>query len=158
MDGLTETEKVRLRFWTEFRRFASARGLTGLRVPTSRHYYEFAVGRTGFRISTTLRVRRDPSGWPPIGVRCELYISHRKSKAAFKKLENEKGKIRRSLRAAGSELEWDPLSKKHACRIVQYRAGSIDQANWPVLFAWLLNRVRAFRRVFRARVQGLDLG
>jgi hypothetical protein len=41
--GLTETERLRRRFWTEFKAIARDGGMVGLREPSTRHYYEFAV-------------------------------------------------------------------------------------------------------------------
>ena len=156
--GLTATERLRRRFWTEFKAFARDGGMVDLREPSTRHYYEFAVGRSEFKVAATLRVRMRASGWPPVGVGCELYISHRESKVAFKNLARQKAKILSLLRVSTDEVEWMPLRKKHACRIIQYHAETVeDPEKWPALFEWLRERVETFRRVFKPLVRKLKL-
>ena len=57
------------------------------------------------------------------------------------------------------QLEWQELPHRRDCRIVQYRAGNIeDRGQWPDQHGWLLERLEAFRRTFSERVRALDLG
>jgi hypothetical protein len=121
VSGLTETERLRIQFWTEFRSFARKMTPTPTRKPSSRHSYEFATGHGGFTISLTIRRRR-----PPVGVGCELYITHKHSKAMFQRLRSRQAQIDARV---GSQLDWKELPTKHACRIVQYKVSSVSSMN-----------------------------
>src|SRR5260370_1618109 len=125
----TNAEYLRLQFWTEFKGVAEARGIAGLPGPTPLSQCDVLLGRSGFKVAMTFRVQGNCSGWPPIGVGCELYIDHPDAKTEFGKLETKKNEIEDAL----GKLEWMALPQKDACRIAQYYASPVqDREEWPV--------------------------
>ncbi len=119
------------------------------RKPRPQNWYSLAVGRSRFNLSLTANTRLHRIG-------CELYIRHpRQSKKAFALLLAQKEAIESEL----GPLDWQELPHRRDCRIVQYRAGDIDdRTQWPDQHAWLLERLEAFRRAFADRVRPLELG
>lgn len=146
----TETKLLQLEFWTALREFASEKGSSlSFRKPRPQHWYNLAVGRSGFNIGLNANTKSKE-------LSCELYISGRiAADVAFELLEEQKVDIETEL----GPLEWMPLPKKEACRIVQLKQGDIeDKESWPELLAWCLERAQAFQTAFSSRVQALDLG
>lgn len=66
---LTPTKELQKKFWDNFKSYMEERGTSlSLRKTYPRHWYSFAVGRVGFKISLTVNTRENKVG-------CELYIS-----------------------------------------------------------------------------------
>lgn len=145
----TETKLLQLDFWTKLKEFA-AEEKSGLsfRKPRPQHWYNLAVGRSGFHISLNAKTKLKE-------LTCELYISGKiPADIAFELLVEEKDAIEAEL----GPLDWMPLPNKEACRIVQVKQGDIeDQESWPELLAWCLERAQSFHDAFTARVAELDL-
>jgi hypothetical protein len=150
-DEPTETKLLQREFWHGVREYAREKGSAiSFRKPHPQSWYNLAVGRNGFHISLTARVIRKELG-------CELYISGRIGDAnlALKLLETQKGQIESKL----GELDWQPLRHAKACRIIDRRAGDIEDRNaWPELISWCVNRAEAFHATFSPIVQVLELG
>ena len=145
--GYTYAEGVREDFWTEFATFAAPLGKR-MHLPEPRpwFFYRIPVGRTGFELSLTIRVRGP--------ARCELYISHQKAKRAFRRLRLKEAVIKRRL----GSLKWEFLPGRHACRIAEYYLVDINQRkNWPGLLRRFRTRAQAFHSVFTPLVANLDL-
>jgi hypothetical protein len=145
----TETKLLQLEFWTALRDHAAEqKSLLSFRKPRPQHWYNLAVGRSGFNIGLNAKTKSKE-------LSCELYISGRTAAdLAFELLEEQKDEIESEL----GSLEWMALPKKEACRIVQLKQGDIeDQESWPGLLAWCLERAEAFHKTFHPRVQALDL-
>lgn len=145
----TETKLLQLEFWTALRDYAAEQesGLS-FRKPRPQHWYNLAVGRSGFNLGLNANTKSKE-------LSCELYISGRTAAdRAFELLEDQKEEIEEEL----GPLEWMPLPEKEACRIVQAKEGDIeDQEAWPDLLSWCLNRAEAFHECFHPRVQALAL-
>jgi Domain of unknown function (DUF4268) len=145
----TETKLLQRDFWTALKDYAGDKGShLSFRKPRPQHWYNLAVGRSGFQIGLNAKtVVKEVS--------CELYISGKVSAdLAFALLEEQQEEIEKEL----GPLEWMPLPKKSACRIIQRKQGDIeDQDSWPDLLAWCLERAEAFHAAFSPRVQSLDL-
>lgn len=145
----TETKLLQREFWSALREYATEKqSHLSFRKPRPQHWYNLAVGRSGFQIGLNAKtVVKEVS--------CELYISGRvAADAAFELLEEQKEEIEKEL----GQLEWMPLPKKGACRIVQRKKGDIeDRDNWPELLAWCLERAESFQAAFSSRVPALDL-
>ena len=153
---LTYTEKQRLRFWTEFTRYAARKhGSLRLGKPSSRYYCHAGIRRSGFVISLNILFHRDP-----VGLSCELYMSHSNAKAAFEKLKLKKAAIDRELGhpRRWRKLDWLPLRNRKSCRIIQRRPAYLERmGTWPPLFDELLRRGERFQKVFGRRVRSLAL-
>jgi Domain of unknown function (DUF4268) len=146
--ALTETRQMQLEFWTEFGQYlADQKSFLNRRKPLPRHWYTFALGRTGFDLSLTIVSRENQLG-------CELYIKHEHSKLAFQLLREQKDEIETELGA----LDWRERPGKHVCRVIQYTDGSLEpQSGWPQLHAHLRERAERFHQVLGPRIQKLSL-
>jgi hypothetical protein len=148
--GLSYSEQLHLQFWSEFLEFVRTRRTRlDLPRPSGRQWYRISVGRAGFELSFTVRLRGP--------ARCELYIHHRKAQSAFEQLEAKRPYIERRL---GSNLTWEKPGHKggHACRIGEYHSASVDdKRTWRELFGWFAQRARMFHSVFVPLIRRLDL-
>jgi hypothetical protein len=146
---LSEVKGLQLEFWRTFREHlqASSTSFRG-RTPRPEHWYDFAIGRSGFNLSLTVNTQKKRIG-------CELFISHGEAKRAYNTLREDRAQIEQEI---GSKLEWMELPGKNACRIVEYRDGDIrTQEAWPALFEWMKGRLDAFTSAFGERVRALAL-
>lgn len=147
---MSGVKALQLDFWRAFQEYLRAyearfRG----RTPRPEHWYDFAIGRSGFNLSLSVNTQKKCVG-------CELYISHKEAKLAYSLLKKQQQQIEEAI---GPELDWRELPNRNACRIVEYRAGDIlVRKNWPDLFEWLANRLDAFNSTFAERVRLLPLG
>jgi len=140
---------LQLEFWRAFQEYLHTSGskFRG-RTPRPEHWYDFAIGRSGFNLSLTVNTQKKRLG-------CELYISHDGAKLAYSFLREQQQQIEEAI---GATLHWMELPGRNACRIVEYRDGDIHmRERWADLFQWLRGRLEAFDSVFGERVHGLVL-
>jgi Domain of unknown function (DUF4268) len=118
-----------------------------IRRPNRHHWFNFPIGRTGFRIGTAISTEHE---WIRVG----LNIRHDADKAAFDKLFDQKAQIETEF---GETLDWQRLPGKMASRVTIYRNGSdlADQNHWDEFHAWMLDKMERFRGVFADRVKHL---
>jgi hypothetical protein len=85
----------------------------------------------------------------------ELYIENRHSKLIFNSLLCDKAQIETEF---GEALEWHELPTKRTSRISLFRNGvdPADQAQYPDLHTWMLDKMERFRTVFADRVKSLS--
>lgn len=145
----TPTKQLQQQFWQSLARYIETH-LLPLRPqkPSPQHWCNFALGRSGFHIATTINTREQRVG-------AEIYISHKQqAKEMFRQLEVQKAEIEQAL---GFEMEWLPLPDRDACRIVVFREDSSlqDAAQWPDYCAWLADKVRKLSEVFGPRIKAL---
>jgi Domain of unknown function (DUF4268) len=145
----TETESLRLKFWTRFYEYCQEKGTSfKLRRPTSSHWYGVSVGRVGIFISLTFKVAQQVVG-------CELFLNNDRSKDAFMQMEAQKNEIESEL----GKIEWQaPEENGRRGRIAQFHKGDLgSEEAWPQLFAWLEERAEVFYKVFAPKVKALNL-
>jgi hypothetical protein len=149
---LDERQKGYVAYWTALGTFLADRNAPfKVRVPPPRDYYcSFGnIGQSGFSLNATAGFRDRKLG-------VEIYIGHRLAKIAFDHLEAERKNIETEF---GSALDWQRLNDKKACRIATYRT-DFDPTNnqqWSGQFAWFLEQLNSFVRVFRGRIDALDM-
>lgn len=146
----TETKLLQLEFWKAVReRGEAAGGPLSFRKPRPQHWYNFAVGRSGFHISLNAKTTFAKE------VSCELYIAGRVgADSAFELLKEHQEAIETRL----GPLDWMPLPGKGACRIVQRKEADLEnRETWPELIGWSLERAQVFHSVFSPLVAALDL-
>jgi hypothetical protein len=146
----TETKLLQLEFWKAVREMGEAGGgPLSFRKPRPQHWYNFAVGRSGFSISLNAKTMFSKE------LSCELYISGRVgADLAFELLKEQQQEIEAKL----GPLDWMALPGKGACRIVQRKDADLEnRENWPELIEWSLERAEAFHSVFSPLVTALDL-
>ena len=148
-DGLTETQKTYLKFWTRWREHLAGRK-TSIRPlkPMPQHWALMGIGRSHFGLSLTASIQKRRLG-------CEIYIDGAHANKAFGLLRADQDAIEKVT----GPLVWMPLKGKQTCRIVQFK-GDVDvasDATWPDAHAWLLDRAETLRKAFKRRIKALDL-
>lgn len=145
----SETKLLRQEFWSGLRDYM-LKNKTSVkpRKPHVEHWYDFAIGRSGFHIALTINTLRNT-------LSCELYIEGDKAKDAFKLLLQDKDIIEQEI---GFGLDWRELPEKRDCRVLLVTEGDIRLRNdWNEYFLWFHNRTELFFRAFSNRVKQLIL-
>lgn len=143
----SEVKIDQLNFWRELKEYGGSKKGNGLqfnRNPRAQHWYEFAVGRSGFNIVLTINSIAGRVG-------SEFYIKHDEDKKFFSKLFEYKEEIEKQL---GYPLEWQRLEDKKASRIAVFKDGSIEN-NRQELIEWLYQKACEFYKVFSPRIHNL---
>jgi len=146
---LTPAQELYLNFWTAFHDFLSKRnGTVKPQKPSSDHWGDFAIGRTGFLLRALLSVQADRVG-------LSLIIYHPDAKPHYFLLEQEKEEIEIEI---GESLEWRPLpdNKESQIRILKFNVGLEEEKNWPEIFKWIVEHLETFNKSFRPRIKQLD--
>lgn len=151
---LDDRQKAYMAYWTALGSFlADKHAPFKVSNPAPRDYWcRFgSLARSGFILAATAGFRDQK-----IGV--ELYISSAAcfGKRAFDHLESERATIETEF---GSPLNWQRLNEKKGCRIAVYRIDldPTNQGHWPQQQAWFLDQLERFARVFRSRIDGLEI-
>lgn len=145
-DTLTETKKLQLEYWTEFRRYMEDHpGNVRPTKPLPQSWMAFSAGRADFTTLTTINIQGNwISAW--------LSISGPKAKPFFYLLHEEKEAIEEEF---GEKLDWRerPERIESQVALVLEPADPSDRHDWPRQHAWLRDRLERFRAVFRPRVR-----
>jgi len=148
---VSEIKLDQLRFWQEIQEYANKQPSSPVqlgRTPRPQHWFNIAIGRTGFRLAFTVSSISRRVG-------CEIFMYDEHAKKYFDQLLEKKDSIETDL---GYELEWQRLDDKKGSRIVIYREGLIDNENErQELIEWLYKRAIEFHRVFGSRIQSLHV-
>lgn len=149
--GYSEVKLDQLKFWEELKEYVDKKKDKGLqlsRAPKARHWYDIAVGRSGFKIALSLNSILSRAG-------CEIYIRHDNDKKVIDQLLTQKNDIETQL---GYQLDWQRLPDKMASRIVVYKNGSIEnESERQELIDWLYQRACDFHKVFSPKIQNIHL-
>jgi len=149
---LAARHRASLAYWASFAEYLRKHDASFvIRRPNKDHWFEFPIGRAGVVISATISA----SKFHRIGV--ELYLHRDPMKTGFRQLIEEKDAIEGEF---GEPLEWQELPTKKASRVAVFKQGvdPSDPTSYEELHAWMLDRMRRFRRVFATRVKDLNLG
>ena len=148
-DELTETRKLQLDFWTQFRDAMKATGkISSLRSPRPQYWYDIPLGRSNIHLSLTANTYENR-----IGVR--VYIRGLVADAALKQLEPQREEIEKEI---GAKLDWNPHPEKQDKTIVlRMKADLQNREKWSEYITWLIETALKFREAFSDRVKNLDL-
>ena len=146
---LTQAEQLRTAYWGQFSEYLKAQGsLFHIRRQVWRHWFNFPIGRSGFRIAATISIDKQRAG-------VEVNMRRDADKAAYNKLFAERDKIESEF---GEKLDWQPLIGKQASRIAIYSHLDLaDKTQWAAAQSWMLARMDKFRTVFSDRVKWLPV-
>ncbi len=145
----TETQVRRYEFWTGLREYMlSKKTELKPRGPTFEHWYDLAIGRSGFHISLTIGTQKKTLG-------CELYVDGDSAKEAFRQLLASRAEIEKGI---GETLDWQELPNKQACRIIRVTEADVTRKeSWPEYFEWFRNQAELFYKTFSPRIRQLEL-
>lgn len=139
---VSESRLLKLEFWEKFREFVqSKKAKIKLNKPQPRMFYDIKFGNSQAQISLNVYSKSNQ-------ISCEIYILD--SKELFHALESRKEIIHQEL---NEQLAWLELPQKKASRIRLFHTGNLSNINeWEDYFAWLLNKVEDFQRVFSKHI------
>jgi len=135
--SLTETKLLQLKFWDNFKQYASENNLNlRLRKTNPQHWYDLSFGRTDCHLGLTINSQKKE-------LACEIYIPN--SKETFHQFQEAKEEIDNII----PNLEWMELPTKKASRIKKKRKGDFSNENkWGEYFKWLGNTAIEFQETF----------
>ena len=148
--ALSDTRKLQLDWWTEFRKALLARKvIASAPAAGPRYWFTVALGRTGIHLSNIC----DTYG-NRIGVR--LYMRHKYGgNAALTQLEEQKEEIEAEI---GQPLKWNANpSALDRTILLQRDVDLTDRERWPEHVAWMVEMTEKFRISFGPRVNRLNL-
>jgi len=124
-------------------------GLTKVKSPQGTNWMNLMSPRKGiFLTSSFLQSGK---------LTCELYIDVRpreRNQNIYEAILLQRAQIEKDL---GTELLWDPMEGRQACRVkLEHEAEIGDETGWPILIAWLSKWQVAFTRVLVPIVRSLD--
>jgi hypothetical protein len=148
-EGATPRRQQQLLFWTQLREYAQRRkSVLKFQKPLPQHWTTLAIGRTGFFMIATVNMQDGE-------VSAQLVLSSPRAKAEFRELQKQRAEIEC---LAGLQFEWRELPDRHQSRVDMRRSATPeDQATWPELFAWLVDRLEVIHRVLGPRVKALEI-
>jgi len=148
-EELTETKKLQLKFWTEFRkRLLATNKLPSVQSARPQYWYDVSLGRSGIHLSNILNTYDNR-----IGVR--VYISNKVADAALPQLLDMRKDIEQEI---GIELEWDPNPDNRDKIIALNLNADINQNDkWDEYLSWLIKYTLKFRGTFSNRIRDMDL-
>ena len=148
-EGLSDTKQQQRRYWAAMLdTLAKRESALRIRSPRPQHWQNFSVGRSGFRLASTVNTFAGR-------VRAELFVYREDAKAFFFLLKAHSETIEAEF---GSQLDWDELPGKKGARISISRNGvdPTDESDWPCQHAWLLDQLERLHQTFSKRVKALD--
>lgn len=143
---LTEGQKAQVEYWTEFGAFLEEQN-AGFKPPKPypSNWMQWGVGRAGTHLIAVVNARE-------IVVRVE--VNRRAHPTWFQKLREDEAEIQEEL---GFTPTWDPKPGKKSCVVFISTKSDLKATEArPAAFAWMLEHMEAFNRVFRPRLKELD--
>lgn len=147
-ENLSETKKLQLEYWTQFREYVSSNSNTlNSQKPLPQHWTNFAIGRSYFHMSALVNTWENKIG-------IVLTMSGPDAKPHFHLLHKERETIETEY---GASLEWrENPEKKESGIWFRCDMDPTDRESWPTQHAWLLEQLEKFRNVFASRIKKLD--
>lgn len=155
---LTEIKKTQLKFWSQFREFASSTE-TNVRTtkPHPQHWMAMGIGRSGVDLNAIASFwNSETESFESNEVRVELVLHNKYAKEYFSILDSQKADIEQEL---GCALIWHSKPGTKMCRIYTRRSieNLHDSSAWPEINEWLLKNLEDFRRIFKNRVKAFPV-
>ena len=145
--ALSETKKLQLEFWSEFReKLLKSKVVTSAQTPRPQYWFDIALGRSHIFLSNIANTYENR-----IGVR--VYIGNKIADWALPQLEAQKEEIETDI---GSKLEWNPDPENRDKIIAINKDVNLqNREEWASSIEWLVDMVKRFRKAFVPRVKKL---
>lgn len=139
-DEVTPVKQLQLEYWTAFREYLRQSGsfLKG-RKPRPQHWYNFSIGRTGFRLTAFVNTREKR-----IGVQFTMYSPNAKSQYRF--LEQQRAHLETTI---GETLIWKEAVKYGIITLPISNADPTQKQQWENQHQQLRERLELFHRTFQ---------
>jgi len=150
---LTETKKMQLKFWTQFREYMETAGsCVKATKALPQHWMNHAIGRSGFTLMSIASVYDSEANAYTGEIRVDLYIHD--ATRHYEALEAQREQIESQV---GEPLVWLRPENKKGARIYVRKAIDITQEDlWPDCNDWLKEELEKFHKVFGPIVRELD--
>lgn len=148
-DDLNPTKANYLAYWGSFNEYMQAHSAAiRPQKPAPQHWTNISIGRSGFGMATLGAVR---DNWIAI----ELNLHDDLAKPHFHLLYAQKDEIESQL---GFKVEWLEMPDNKTSRIRCYNEGMnpLDKESWDTQFLWFKEKLEAFDKTFRQRIQSLN--
>ena len=153
---LTETKRLQLDFWTQFKTFVDDHGAP-FATPDPAPGSEMWIGVT---LARGFLMRANASTWNSQSnsfesneLRAELVMDSDDSGLHFDALQNERERIESDLGA----LTWHSTPNVRTRRVYARRDAELsDRERWPEYFQWLMDNLKSFEETFRPVILGMD--
>jgi hypothetical protein len=153
---LTNAQKLRLEFWTDFGAYCDENQTFFTKVkPRPQVYHNFSLGRGGFRLVATASFYDSAKEtWANGELRTELHIDGVNSHAHFKALKTQYQEIEDGLERT---LVWyEPENTRARSIYMRKEADLNDRTRWPEYHTWLVTELNAFHKYFSPIVRNLE--
>lgn len=144
---LSETKKLQLEFWKDFRKsLLEAKIVPSAQTPRPQYWFDVALGRSHIVLSNIANTWENK-----IGVR--VYISNQIADWALPQLEGQKDEIEKEI---GLHLQWNPNPENRDKTIAITKNVNLqNREEWASSIEWLVDMVKRFRKAFVPRVKNL---
>ncbi|MCB0032472.1 MAG: DUF4268 domain-containing protein [Anaerolineales bacterium] len=146
---ISETKQMQLEYWTAFKNhLENNNSFIRSQTPKPRHWMNFSIGRSGFRLCTLVNTRDET-----IGV--QLLITKGNIEAFYHLLLEQREAIEKEV---GETMSWEelPNKKRSQVNLVKPNTDPLNEKDWPHQHQWLQTRLEALHRAFSGRVKALD--
>jgi hypothetical protein len=146
---LSDTKIQQLKYWTVFAEsLRNANSPVTPQKPPPQHWYNFGIGRTDFKLVTTVNSSRNRIG-------AEMFMGANEAKSYFHLLHKDRGEIETVI---GYALDWQELPDKKGSRVAIYLEDvePTDETKWPEQHAWLRDKLEMLDSQFRNRIRALN--
>ena len=146
---LSETRKLQLEFWTQFReKLLEKKIVPSAQTPRAQYWFVVSLGRANIHLSNIANAAEGR-----IGVR--VYLGNKVADAALLQLAAERAAIESEI---GAQLQWNPNPENLDKTIMLSREADLaDHSKWPEYISWMVDKVDKFKRAFGPRVKKLNL-
>jgi hypothetical protein len=146
--NLSETKKLQLEYWTEFRKYVLNNStILKPQKPLPQHWANFSIGRSYFLLISTMNT------WDK-QITVYLDMTGENAKPHYYLLEQKKKEIEGAL---GFAVEWRELpDKKESHLTIRIRKDPTNRNDWPEQHKWLLEHLEKFHKVCSPIVKKLN--
>ena len=140
IEGMSDTEILKLDFWTGFNEAMSHHEKFTKSFRTRKvgphHYYDLKIGSSEYQVVLTINTQKQHIG-------ADLYIND--NKALFHVFQQHKEEIANMLQ---SEVEWRETEDKKACRIMIFtNINPWKRECWGKAYEWFLEKAIVFKDI-----------
>lgn len=147
-EGMTETKRLQLEFWTAFKKYMEEHSHLSCPKPLAQNWMNHAIGRTGFWLASVAPTYDSQA-------HVELVLGDQNSKQYFDILSGERAEIESEI---AQPLTWQNRPEQKSAKLyVSRRIDIVNRSEWPQYFEWLRENLERFHRVFSPRVKQLSL-
>jgi hypothetical protein len=150
--NLSPTKVMQLEYWTKFREYVLQNGnLIRPHKANAQHWMTFSIGRTGFYMYAFMDTQKSR-----IGIR--LVMDGENAKPHYKLLKRQRKDIDKEFGQGSLQWQEFPEQKNSYISLYNNSANPKKKKEWDQQFAYLLENLEKYHKVFASRIKELDAG